>query len=45
MQEKIYERITVRLVQLINQYENDELTATELVIECGRAVKMEKEKQ
>ena len=37
---KIHERIEVRLLQLINQHENGELTATRLAIECGRTVKM-----
>ena len=42
---KIYEKIDEKLLELINQYENGELTPTEFAIESGKAVTIKKTKK
>ncbi|CAF3303956.1 unnamed protein product [Rotaria socialis] len=40
----IYEKIDAKLLQLIHQFENGRITATELAIESGKTVKIKKKK-
>ena len=41
---RFYENIDEKLLQLINQYENGQITATELAVESGKTVKIKKKK-
>ena len=42
---KLYEKIDGKLLGLIEQYENGQLSPTELAIESGKTVKMKKGKK
>ena len=42
---QVYEKIHEKLLELINQYENEELTPLELAIKSGKTVKINKRKK
>ena len=42
---QVYEKINEKLLELINQYENGELTLLELSIKSGKKVKVDKRKK